>query len=142
VSTIIVASDTAAVRREVISVLDGGEHEIIEAHSGPEVIALAHELEQVDLVIGDIQMATMGAIAVCLELRLQASYDALDEIPFLMLLDRRPDVFQAKRCGADGWIIKPLDAIRIRRGVAALLAGDRYEDASFMLATVLAGEGG
>ena len=136
------ASDTAAVRREVISVLDADVHDIIEATSGPEVIELAHELDQVDLVVGDIQMATMGAIATCLELRLQASYDALDPIPFLMLLDRRPDVFQAKRSGADGLIVKPLDAIRIRRGVAALLAGERYEDTSFMPATVLAGEGG
>ena len=136
------ASDTATVRREVISVLDATEHEIIEATSGPEVVELCHELDQVDLVIADIQMATMGAIAVCLELRLQASYDALDEIPFLVLLDRRPDVFQAKRSGADGWIVKPLDAIRIRRGVAALLAGERYADTSFMPATVLAGEGG
>jgi CheY-like chemotaxis protein len=142
VSTIIVASDTAAVRREVLSVLDAAEHEIVEATSGPEVIELCHELDQVDLVIADIQMATMGAIAVCLELRLQASYDALDEIPFLVLLDRRPDVFQARRSGADGWIVKPLDAIRIRRGVTALLAGERYEDTSFMPATVLAGEGG
>ena len=136
------ASDTAAVRREVVSVLDASEHDIVEASSGPEVIELCHELEQVDLVIADIQMSTMGAIAVCLEMRLQASYDALDEIPFLVLLDRRPDVFQAKRSGADGWILKPLDAIRIRRGVAALLAGERYEDASFMPATVLAGEDG
>ena len=136
------ASDTAAVRREVVSVLDATEHEIVEATSGPEVIELCHELDQVDLVIADIQMATMGAIAVCLELRLQASYDALDEIPFLVLLDRRPDVFQAKRSGADGWIVKPLDAIRIRRGVTALLAGERYEDPSFMPATVLAGEAG
>ena len=136
------ASDTAAVRREVVSVLDASEHDIVEATSGPEVIALCHELEQVDLVVADIQMATMGAIAVCLELRLQASYDALDVIPFLVLLDRRPDVFQAKRSGADGWIVKPLDAIRIRRGVTALLAGERYEDASFMPATVLAGEDG
>lgn len=136
------ASDTATVRREVVSVLDATEHEIIEATSGPEIIELCHELDQVDLVIADIQMATMGAIAVCRELRLQASYDALDEIPFLVLLDRRPDVFQAKRSGAEGWIIKPLDAIRIRRGVTALLTGERYEDTSFMPATVLAGEVG
>jgi CheY-like chemotaxis protein len=142
VSTIIVASDTISVRREIVSVLDASEHEIYEATSGPEVIELAHELDQVDLVIADIQMSTMGAIAVCLELRLQASYDALDPIPFLVLLDRRPDVFQAKRSGADGWVIKPLDAIRVRRATAALLAGERYEDSSFKPATVLATEAG
>lgn len=141
-STIIVASDTASVRREVVSVLDAGSHDIIEASSGPEVLELVHEEEQVDLVIADIQMATMGAIALCLELRLQASYDAIDPVAFLMLLDRRPDVFQAKRAGADGFVIKPLDAIRLRRASAALLSGERYEDRSFQPVTVLSGEAG
>lgn len=139
-STIIVASDAAVVRREILSVLDGGGRELIEATSGPEVLSLARELDEVDLVIADLQMSAMGAIAVCLELRLEASYDALDQIPFLMLLDRRPDVFQAKRAGADGWIVKPLDAIRIRRATAALLEGSRFEDASFKPAPVFTGE--
>ena len=140
-SVIVVASDNASVRREVISVLDNPDITILEAISGPDVITLAHE-EDPDLVICDLQMGAMGAIAVCLELRLQASYDALDSIPFLMLLDRRPDVFQAKRSGADGWLVKPLDAIKIRRAVRALLGGERYEDLSFQPATVLVGEKG
>ena len=140
VSTIIVASDTISVRREIVSVLDASEHEIYEATSGPEVIELAHELNQVDLVIADIQMSTMGAIAVCLELRLQASYDAIDETPVLLLLDRRADVFQAKRSGADGWIVKPLDAMRIRAGVRAILQGDRYEDTSYQPVPVSVGD--
>jgi CheY-like chemotaxis protein len=140
VSTIIVASDTPAVRREVLSVLEGRGHDLIEALSGPEVLSLAKELDEVDLVIADMQMSAMGAIAVCLELRLEASYDALDPIPVLMLLDRRPDVFQAKRAGADGWIVKPLDALRIRLATEALLDGERFEDASFAPAPVLAGD--
>ena len=139
-STIIVASDTSSGRREILSVLDGGDLDLIEATSGPEVLSLAHELDEVDLVIADLQMSAMGAIAICLELRLEASYDALDQIPVLMLLDRRPDVFQAKRAGADGWIVKPLDAIRIRRATAALLEGGRFEDLSFQPAPVLAGD--
>ena len=32
--------------------------------------------------------------------------------------------------GADGWLMKPLDPIRTRRAVEALLAGGRYEDAT------------
>jgi DNA-binding response OmpR family regulator len=48
-----------------------------------------------------------------------------------MLLDRRPDVFLARRSEADGWLVKPLDPIRLRRAITALLAGGRYEDESF-----------
>ena len=73
----------------------------------------------------------MGGVAVCLEMRLQASLDVIDEIPVLLVLDRRPDVFQAKRSGADGWIVKPLDPLRIRAAAKALLNDGRYEDNSY-----------
>ena len=39
--------------------------------------------------------------------------------PVLMLLDRRADVFLARRSDADGWLVKPLDAFRLRRAVTA-----------------------
>ena len=51
--------------------------------------------------------------------------------PVLLVLDRRPDVFMARRSGADGWILKPLDPIRLRKAVAALLAGGTWHDTSF-----------
>jgi len=136
VSTVIIASDTASVRKDVASTIDSPELEIIEASSGPEVIELA-TTEPVDLVIADLQMGSMGAIAVCLELRLQASYGAIDPVPFLMLLDRRADVFQARRSGAEGWLVKPLDAIRVRRALRALLEGRGYDDPSFQPVPVL-----
>ena len=139
--TIVVASDTAAIRRELISVLAGPDLEILEASSGQQVIELV-KAGEIDLVIADIQMGAMGAIAVTLELRLEASYDEIDAVPVLMLLDRRADVFQAKRSGAEGWIVKPLDAIRIRRATKALLAGDRYEDLSYQPTPVLVGDEG
>jgi DNA-binding response OmpR family regulator len=74
----------------------------------------------------------MGAMAVCMELRLEASYGALPHIPVLMLLDRRADVFLAKRSGAEGWVVKPLDPIRLRRAVTALLAGKEFHDDSYL----------
>ena len=138
--TIVVASDTAAIRRELTSVLVSSDIEILEACSGPEVIALVREGD-VDLVIVDIQMGAMGAIAVTLELRLEASYDQIDPVPVLMLLDRRADVFQAKRSGAEGWLVKPLDGLRIRRAAKALLDGERYEDLSYQPVPVLVGDG-
>jgi DNA-binding NarL/FixJ family response regulator len=140
VQTIVIASDIQALRTEVAGVLESPEIQILEAHSGPEAIELVSEGE-VDLVIADIQMGAMGAIAVTLELRLQASYDQIDEVPVLMLLDRRSDVFQAKRSGAEGWLVKPLDGMRIRRAAKALLEGGRYEDLSYQPVPVLVGDG-
>ena len=65
----------------------------------------------------------MGGIAVALDLRLEADAGRLDPRPVLLVLDRRADVFMARRSGAEGWILKPLDPIRLRKAVAALLAG-------------------
>lgn len=81
-----------------------------------------------DLVVLDLQIGNMGGMAACLNLRLEEGSGRLGHVPILMLLDRRADVFLAKRSDADGWLIKPLDAIRLRKAVRALLDGGRYED--------------
>ncbi len=134
--TIVVVSDAPSVRAEVTSVVDDPETTILEVRSGAEVRPVVAEHEP-DLVIVDLQMDSMGGMAVCLDLRLEASYGNLPDVPVLMLLDRRPDVFLAKRSGAEGWIVKPLDPIRLRRAVAALLSGDTYHDESFQPMPVL-----
>jgi DNA-binding response OmpR family regulator len=130
VPSILVASDAPSVRAEIAAVAGTPERTIREARSGPEVMReVARSLP--DLVVVDLQMGNMGGMAVCLELRLEESYGNLEHVPVLMLLDRRPDVFIARRSGAEGWVIKPLDPIRLRRAVAALLDGGTYYDDSY-----------
>ena len=136
--TVLVASDAPTLRREVEAVISGPDVEVRSVTSGPEVVASVAE-ESPDLVIVDMQMGNMGGMAVCLELRLQESYDALDHIPVLMLLDRRPDVFLARRSSAEGWLVKPLDPIRLRRAVQALLDDRTFYDDSFTPVPVLVG---
>jgi CheY-like chemotaxis protein len=140
VQTILVASDAPTLRSDVEAVVSGPDVEVRAVRSGPEVVAFVAE-ESPDLVIVDMQMGNMGGMAVCLELRLEESYDAIDHIPVLMLLDRRPDVFLARRSGAEGWLVKPLDPLRLRRAVAALLDDGTYEDDSFTPVPVLVGDG-
>jgi DNA-binding response OmpR family regulator len=84
-----------------------------------------------DLVVLDLQIGNMGGMATSLDLRLEEGAGRLPHVPILMLLDRRPDVFLARRSEADGWLVKPLDPIRLRRAITALLEGGRYEDDSF-----------
>ena len=137
--TIVVASDAPSVRREVIAVVGEPDTEVVEVSTGTAVVEAVDEHEP-DLVVVDLQMGNMGAMAVCLELRLEESYGNLPPVPVLMLLDRRADVFLAKRSGAEGWLVKPLDPIRIRRAVAALVDGGTFHDESFQPVPVLVGE--
>lgn len=137
---IVVASDAPSVRRVIVAVLETPDTDIWEVASGPEALAAVAD-EPPDLVIVDLQMGSMGGMAVCLELRLEASYGNLPHVPVLMLLDRRPDVFLAKRSGAEGWLVKPLDPLRLRRATAALLGGGTYFDDSYQPVPVLVGEG-
>ena len=134
--TIVVASDAPSVRAEVVAVVDEPGTDIVEVNTGPAVVRAVDEHEP-DLVVVDLQMGNMGGMAVCLELRLEESYGSLPPVPVLMLLDRRADVFLARRSGAEGWIVKPLDPIRLRRATAALLAGETFHDESFQPMPVL-----
>jgi len=44
------------------------------------------------------------------------------------LLDREADVFLAQRSGAEAWLVKPLDALRLRKAVSAAAAGESYTE--------------
>jgi DNA-binding NarL/FixJ family response regulator len=139
VRTIVVASDAPSVRAEVNAVVGEPDTDVIEVIRGHGVAPAVAE-HTPDLVVVDLQMGSMGGMAVCLELRLEESYGKLPHVPVLMLLDRRPDVFLAKRSGAEGWLVKPLDPIRLRRATAALLGGGTYHDDSFQPVTGIAPE--
>ena len=127
---IVIATDGHWVVDEVVAALPGPDHEVVEIQRGLAVLPWLQE-NDADLVVLDLQIGNMGGMAVCQELRLEADSGRLDRIPVLMLLDRRADVFLAKRVDAEGWLVKPMDPIRIRRAVTALLGGGTYYDSSY-----------
>jgi DNA-binding NarL/FixJ family response regulator len=133
---VVVASDEAWVRDEVRSVLSGrADVEVHEVSTGTAVLPAVLEYDP-ELVIVDLQIGNMGGMAACMELRLEESADRIDHVPVLMLLDRRPDVFLARRAGAEGWLVKPLDPIRLRKAITALLDDGTYHDPSYRPAAV------
>jgi DNA-binding response OmpR family regulator len=138
VATVLLVSDLASLRRELETMLAGPDLLIEEAASGLEAIERVKRGE-IDLVIVDLQVGAMGGMAITMELRNLESYGGADSVSVLMLLDRRPDVFLARRSGADGFVVKPLDPQRMRSAVRALLRGEGYDDESLRPATVRVG---
>jgi DNA-binding response OmpR family regulator len=130
VGTVIIASDAPSLRAEVAAALGEPGTDVVEVHTGQEVARKVKE-HTPELVVVDMQMGNMGAMAVCMELRLEASYGNLQEVPVLMLVDRRADVFLARRAGAQGWLVKPLDPLRLRKAAAELREGGSYHDRTF-----------
>jgi DNA-binding response OmpR family regulator len=127
VADILIASDDDALIADLDAAVGGRETRIRSVRYGVDVLP-AVVAQPPDLVILDLQIGNMGGMAVCMNLRLEEGAGRIDPITVLMLLDRRPDVFLARRSGADGWLVKPLDSIRIRRAVDALLADGTWED--------------
>lgn len=138
VATVLLASDLASLRRELETMLSGPDIVIEQASSGLETIERVKQ-GGIDLVVVDLQIGSMGGMAITMELRNLESYGGADSVAVLMLLDRRPDVFLARRAGADGFVVKPLDPQRMRSAVRALLRGESYEDDSLRPATVRVG---
>jgi CheY-like chemotaxis protein len=128
---ILIASDSRTVRDEVRAVLGARDFTVREVTSGPLVVAAVDD-HTPDLLVCDLQVGNMGGMAITMELRLEESGGRLDHVPILLLVDRRPDVFLARRSGADGFLVKP---IRLRRAVTAILDGGTFEDESYRPAT-------
>lgn len=124
---IILATDAQWLADEVVAALGGPDTTFTHCRDGRLVAGLVRERTP-DLVILDLQIGTMGGVAVTMDLRLDESGGLLPHVPILVLLDRLADVHMARRSGADGWLIKPLDALRLRRASRAISAGGCFAE--------------
>ncbi len=124
---ILIATDAQWVLNEIQAVL-GSSSTTIQVVTNGRLVSPAVAERAPDIAILDMQAGSMGGMAITMDLRLDHSSGALPNVPILMLLDREADVHMARRSGANGWIIKPLDALRLRKAVNAIVAGGCYAE--------------
>jgi DNA-binding response OmpR family regulator len=129
---VLLAADAAWLVDEIVAALGGPTTSFTVCSEGREVSRVLADRtdrgEPVDLGIFDLQIGSMGGMAVTMNIRLDASSGTTPDIPVLMLLDRTADVHLARRSGADGWLVKPLDPLRLRKAVRTVLAGGSYQE--------------
>jgi DNA-binding response OmpR family regulator len=130
VPLIYIVSDSQNLKNTITSALAGPGNELVELSSGKELMELLKE-DKPDLVILDLQIGNMGATAITLDIRLEEGAGRIDPTKILVLLDRRADVFMTRRSGADGFVVKPINALKIRRAVEEVLEKGKFEDTSF-----------
>jgi DNA-binding response OmpR family regulator len=124
---ILIATDASWVVDDITAAL-GADGVNFTVCSEGRVVADEVEKNAPDLAILDMQIGSMGGMAVTMSLRLDESSGLLPHVPVLMLLDRRADLHLARRSGAEGWLIKPLDSLRLKRAVTALDDGGTYTE--------------
>ena len=124
---ILLATDAQWVLDEVHAALGTPETSFVVCSDGRDV-SKAIKQRTPDLAVLDLQCGSMGAMAVTMDLRLDYSDGRAPSVPVLMLLDRVADVHLAKRSGAQGWLIKPLDSLRLRRAANAIAAGEVWHE--------------
>lgn len=124
---ILIATDAGWIVDEITSALGDDGVTFVVCRDG-RVVAEQVRRHEPALAVFDLQIGSMGGMAVTMALRLDESAGALPHVRVLMLLDRRADVHLARRSGAEGWLIKPLDSLRLKRAASALLAGGAYTE--------------
>jgi DNA-binding response OmpR family regulator len=117
---ILVAADAQWVIDDIVGTFGGPDTSFTICREGRAVVD-AVKARTPDIAILDLQIGSMGGMAVTMALRLDESGGLLPRVPVLMLLDRRDDVFLARRSGADGWLQKPLNPLALQRAVKAIL---------------------
>jgi two-component system, OmpR family, KDP operon response regulator KdpE len=110
VATILVVDDEPQIRRVMRSTLSTHGYIIIEATNGEDAVESARK-NRPDLILLDVNMAGMGGIAACREIRRGS------DAPIIMLTVRNAerDKVAALDAGADDYVVKPF-------GIEELLA--------------------
>lgn len=125
--TVLLATDSSAVYDQVDAALSEPMTRVLRVSSGHDVLPAVREF-QPDLVILDLQIGSMGGVAVSLAIRNEIDGGRLDGQNILLLLDRIADVFIAKSSRANGWIVKPINPLRLRRASAAVMSGGYFTE--------------
>jgi DNA-binding response OmpR family regulator len=123
--TVLLATDADRIFDEVEAALGSPDTVVYRVRAGVDVLPAIHEV-QPDLVVLDSQIGNMGGMATCMAIRQEEEAERIPITAVLMLLDRAADVFLAQRADVDGWLIKPLDAFRLRRASTTLIDGYSY----------------
>jgi len=128
VPTVLLATDADWILDEVDAALADPTTAVYRVHQGIDVLQAIDQVSP-DLVILDEQIGNMGGMATLSAIRNAEGVDRIPITAVLVLLDRAHDAFLARRHDADGFLVKPLDSIRLRQAADVLLAGDAYEEA-------------
>lgn len=113
--SILLVADRQSTIDHVHTALAGRDINVLD-HSDSETAATAAYAEGVDAVLVDMQVGSMGSMAVTRAVRAEAKESP--QIPVTILLDRDADAFLAGRSGAKNWVSKDAPASTLLEALA------------------------
>ena len=111
--TVLLVADDDWVRNDVEAALSDPTTTVETTEDPRRVVHAGHDVEP-DLYVVDMQIGSMGGMAVTRQLKDAFAAGLLVERPIVLLLDRSADAFLGKRAGADVWVQKPFTAQDLR----------------------------
>lgn len=113
-SRALLIADVGWVVNDVLATLPQGVWEVEVLDDPHQAASKVVELDP-DVVIIDLQVKSMGGMAVVRQIRAELGEARAPRM--VLLLDRTVDGFLAKRAGADAWVVKPFEAHRLREAL-------------------------
>ncbi|NND85559.1 MAG: response regulator [Acidimicrobiia bacterium] len=112
-ANVLLIADDDWVRNDVEAALSGPRRTIANVADPREAVQAAADGEP-EVIIIDMQVGSMGGMAVVRACKDAAAAGLIAEVPLVLLLDRAADTFLADRSGADAWVTKPFTAQELR----------------------------
>lgn len=117
---VLIVDDSATVRHQLRAILEAEGLEVIEATNGDEGISQAAS-QAADLVILDVNMPGTDGLEMLAKLRKLDNYASTPA--FVLTAESSPALIERGRAiGATAWILKPINAATLARGVRQVLA--------------------
>jgi DNA-binding response OmpR family regulator len=113
---LLLVADSTWVRNDVEASLPSDEWSI--NHADPRSVVEAAIADPPTAVLVDMQVGSMGGMAVIRALRDAIAMGKIKAVPLILMLDRRVDQFIADRAGADRSLLKPFTAQALRNTLA------------------------
>ena len=124
---VLVVADGTWVRNDVRAALSDDAYRLTEVDD-PRSAVEAWADDRPDVVVADLQIGSMGGMAVTRALRDAASTAGDPPPPTIVLLDRGADSFLAGRSGAAAWLRKPFTSHELRTAIAGLLIAPEADE--------------
>ncbi len=118
---ILLVDDSSTIRMTLALILDREGYANVAAKNAESALSMIDGGLEPDLVVTDLNMPGMDGIGLIREIR---SRDRVASVPILLLTtETTPDIrLAARRAGATGWLVKPVDPVALVEVLQQVLA--------------------